>query len=617
MAASVFAADVAELRKLLESDDATVRTEAARELGRLGSKAEAAVPDLEAALEDPDRQVRRAAAWALERIRKPESAKSASALAAEARELAEKAKPLWTKFVMDYDNLTDLELDELISLFERAIDLYAQSIEIEDNPGCNSALLLLARHSRQAMLGREQRRYAKRQKERESRKPKPPTPTEPEPEPEPEPDPGPSVDDEAKLLLERLRDASGRERLEVAEELGKLGAGAAPRLRDTLGGEDKSVHAGAALALYRTGEGERAALFTLISLLDGGEAKGLRIEAVQALAAIGPAAATAVPGLMASLKDSDATVRAASALALGRVGPAAKRAARLLGDALRDDDAEVRRQASTALGEVGPAASAGVPALLRCLEGDDFEMTRRCVTALGLIGPEAKTIVPAVQKHLRSHDHGVREAAIRAMGLMGSDAKRAVPDLVNVLVVETYDELRKAAADALASIGGDAVPELIKCLKDQRPDSRLFACTILGRIGPDAARAVSALASALSDKTPDVAVAAATALGRIGEDARTAVSPLTAALKHDNWRVRMSAATALGEIGPAARAAVRGLAALLEDADWQVRRAAATALGRMGSAAKSASAALTIAADGDGREEVRKAAAAAVAAVAE
>ncbi len=51
---------------------------------------------------------------------------------------------------------------------------------------------------------------------------------------------------------------------------------------------------------------------------------------------IGPAAAEAVPALMAALKDKDKKVRRNAAFALGEIGPAAKEAVPALEAAVRD-----------------------------------------------------------------------------------------------------------------------------------------------------------------------------------------------------------------------------------------------------------------------------------------
>jgi len=606
----------------LGDPDPAVRAEAAREMGRLGAKGADHIPALEAALKDPDRDVRRAAAWALERVRPPETANDAASLAAQGKQFADEAIALYNRWILDEKGFADDDLDRLIDLLKKASHCYGRAAELDDDPAYFAPIKGLARKTGGAMLERDRRRNTKRQAERKAHPPVEPPPAEkPPPEKPPAEQPPPKPPEEKPApqesptqLLVRLKGARGIERFRIAEQIGKIGADAVPVLAEALLGEDRSAHAAVALALFRTSESGETALFTLVSLLDEDAGAELRLEAVEALAAIGPAAAPAVAGLVVALKDKEAKVRAASALALGKIGPGAKRASRALGDALRDGDAEVRRQSAGALGEVGPAAAGGVPALLRGIDGNDADLTRLCVQALGLIGPETKTIMPALEAQLKSANRDVREAAIRAVGNMGAEARRAVPGLMNVVVVEQHEELRKAALDALASLGEEAVPDVAKALKDERTAARLQACAILARIGPAAKKAAPALTAALKDKSPEVRAGAAAAIGALGAEGRSAVAALAPLLKDPEWRVRAAAAGALGGVGPEAKGAVKQLATALADAEPEVRAAAATALGRIGREAKPAGPALE-GLKADGNEAVRKAAEAALAAI--
>jgi len=606
----------------LGDPDPAVRAEAAREIGRLGAKGVDHIPALEAALKDPDREVRRAAAWALERVRPPETANDAASLAAQGKQFADEAIALYHRWVLDEKGFPDEDLDRLIDLLKKASHCYGRAAELDDDPAYFAPIKGLARKTGGAMLERDRRRNTKRQAERKAHPPVEPPPAEkPPPErppaerpPPKPPEEKPAPQESPTQLLARLKGARGTERFRIAEQIGRIGADAVPVLAEALLGEDRSAHAAVALALFRTSESGETALFTLVALLDEDAGAELRLEAVEALAAIGPAAAPAVAGLVVALKDKEANVRAASASALGKIGPGAKRASRALGDALRDGDAEVRRQSAGALGEVGPAAAGGVPALLRGIDGDDAELTRLCVQALGLIGPETKTIMPALEAQLKSANRGVREAAIRAVGNMGAEAKRAVSGLMNVVVVEQHEELRKAALDALASLGEEAVPDVAKALKDERTAARLQACAILARIGPAAKKAAPALTAALKDKSPEVRAGAAFAIGALGAEGRSAVAALAALLKDPEWRVRAAAAGALGGVGPEAKGAVKQLATALADAEPEVRAAAAAALGRIGREAKPAGPALE-GLKADGNEAVRKAAEAALAAI--
>jgi HEAT repeat protein len=91
--------------------------------------------------------------------------------------------------------------------------------------------------------------------------------------------------------------------------------------------------------------------------------------------------------------------------------------------------------------------------------------------------------------------------------------------------------VRETAADALARIGGPAVPALIETLHDPDNSIRAQAARALARMGPKAAPALQELIAALNDEDREVRQGAARALGQIGPDAEEAVPALIQALK--------------------------------------------------------------------------------------
>lgn len=90
----------------------------------------------------------------------------------------------------------------------------------------------------------------------------------------------------------------------------------------------------------------------------------VRETAADALARIGK---PAVPALVRTLDDPDANARVQAANALARLGPAAADAVPALTEALDDPDPLVRQAAARALGQIGPAAESAIPALVEIL----------------------------------------------------------------------------------------------------------------------------------------------------------------------------------------------------------------------------------------------------------
>ena len=127
-----------------------------------------------------------------------------------------------------------------------------------------------------------------------------------------------------------------------------------------------------------------------------------------------------------------------------------------------------------------------------------------------------------------------------------------------------------------------SVPALVKTIFDEDVDVRSRAAEALGRIGPDAGKAVPGLIAALADENGEdhLQSAAADALGQIGPEAKSAVPILRQRLKHPDSYVRVLAALALWQIGKDDVGLSTAIAAL-EDRRARVRVCAAEALWHM------------------------------------
>jgi HEAT repeats len=112
-----------------------------------------------------------------------------------------------------------------------------------------------------------------------------------------------------------------------------------------------------------------------------------RAEAIAKLASLGAGAASAVPDLVAALKDKDEALRAASADAIGKIAPKTpqtKAAVPGLVTAMQDPSTKVRVQAAIALGRIGPdGGAAAVGTLITAWKSDeDAEVQKAALDAL-------------------------------------------------------------------------------------------------------------------------------------------------------------------------------------------------------------------------------------------
>jgi len=227
------------------------------------------------------------------------------------------------------------------------------------------------------------------------------------------------------------------------------------------------------------------------------------------------------------------------------------------------------------------------PRLLRVLVDEphfDSEEEAQCYIQYSAGGRGPSGLPPSDETlgDLLSPDSPVRDAAGKRVREAGEEAVRSYTDaLVQRLRSDDEADVRARAAVALDKIGTkEAVPELIKALRDPESGVRRVAAVALGELGAN--EAVGDLIEVLSDQDQheDVRSAAAWGLGLIG--AKETLPNLSRVLgdEDEDAHVRGSAAGALGLIG--AKEAVPDLREALRGKDAVVRGVAAGALAMIG-----------------------------------
>ncbi len=222
---------------------------------------------------------------------------------------------------------------------------------------------------------------------------------------------------------------------------------------------------------------------------------------------------------------------------------------------------------------------------IKLLDDPDKQWQRWAVEVLGKIGPQAEPAVPTLIKRLNAEGESVRSAAAFALGKIGPGAADAVPAMVKAFWKSGYFH-QGIIIQSLAGIGPAAVPALIEISK-QSEDARSEALEVLGKIGPQARKAIPHLKAMLTDRQGVNRRAAAFALWKLTQD-RAAIPIIARTLSDPNEYARSRAAGDLGEIGPDAAEAVPALIRALDDSSQSVMNGSATALGKIGPAAKDA-----------------------------
>ncbi len=216
----------------------------------------------------------------------------------------------------------------------------------------------------------------------------------------------------------------------------------------------------------------------------------LRVDAARFLSGIGPQAKGAMPALTLALKDPDRDVREQVALVISEIDPTVPAAVEILTEAFRrlsKDNRFLADQTSRALGQFGPLARGAIPVLSEYLKepppfGSSASST---LEALNWIDPPGESIAHALAGALGTDDKKSRLDFLRLLANLGRHAVAEVPAVVKMLKHED-EETRREAAHVLGRIGSGAraaVPDLMALLGDDAPNVRSEAIESLGQIG--------------------------------------------------------------------------------------------------------------------------------------
>lgn len=358
----------------------------------------------------------------------------------------------------------------------------------------------------------------------------------------------PEPDVLAPLVCKQLADADPSVVLPALHSLADMGDEAVPLLIEAL--KNPRSRYWATIALTEMGEAAAPAIDLLAKEVAEGELDE-KLQAILALAAIGPKAASTAPLLVKTLESQETALRFAAAFALGK---------------LRAADGDKPLERTTADPD---ECLASVAAWARSqLHPDDRSLLDDAIARL--------------RKGLDSESATVREGSAASLSDL---AARLDESGRKALAVEFADLLNDAdpavslsAGAGLIRLGGDAVETLRGRLAD--PAVRPAVLEILAAIGPAAAPALDDLVKGLSDADPTYRGEAAVAIAALGPAARTAVPQLQNMLQAADSpaELRYSAAYALGRIGPAAESSEGMLRKMVQSPDELLATVAAWAL---------------------------------------
>lgn len=304
--------------------------------------------------------------------------------------------------------------------------------------------------------------------------------------------------------------------------------------------DDPELAMPAADALRCLGPRAAGAVQPLTRLLSKGDT-GRPSPAAHALGAIGQAA---LPAVLAVASNPEDARRIDAIRAVAEIGPPAKAAVPLLIQLIRSpsSDHAVQRVALHALGEMGPAAAPAIPDLTSIVVGMDSDEAQidAAAYALGRLGPLAQPALPALVKHMEEGfcPTSVVEAVLR-MGPPGCEAIRSLSANGDFMQRKQFAEAL-TMVDAVAA--GNAFPLMQDVLADADVELRKVAVdAIAASCSPETG--MRALAERIDDPDPTIRASVIRALVDIV--ARHHLTPPAAvvarALRDDDASVREEA----------------------------------------------------------------------------
>jgi HEAT repeat protein len=375
-------------------------------------------------------------------------------------------------------------------------------------------------------------------------------------------------------------------RCQAAQALGRIGDSAAVEpLIAALLDEDEDVRVDAAVALGQIADSR--AVGPLLENLAGDPCGEVKLAVVQGLARL--RASEAVPWLrrLAVARDEsiawddsayyadgwddwvDIQVAAVNALGDMAVGEAVPDIVAAIDD---EDGQDLSETGFNALSRMGPS---GINALTGYLDSGDERRRRRAAVALAAVDePAAQAIVAGL---LRDPSQEVRLAVARALaGHAPGDERLAIlfadadadlraeavrlcgshhPDRLIERLDDGSETVQCAVLDVLpdayASIGNDALPEMLQAkISESPPMVAAAAVRALVEIAPERARGLLAARLADTATAPDVRLAAVRGLTVTGGDAATPA--FIGVLGDDERQIRLEAMAGLLEIAKAA-----------------------------------------------------------------
>jgi HEAT repeat protein len=255
-------------------------------------------------------------------------------------------------------------------------------------------------------------------------------------------------------------------------------------------------------------------------------------------------------------------------------------------ESLSDDDATVRKLAADSIKKARSKGFEAVnPLLARLVPDEQMPVKIACIRALSAIGPGAKDATPLLIELLKEDNVELKEAIAEALGRISHPGEEATDKALTSLLDQKNTSVVLAAAEACLRRKVDnsegLVTAVLKCLDYNDPNVDGTATYLLGRMGPKASPAIPALIERLGSKDEVVRELAVQAIGQIASREEESLSALAPLLKDKSEPLRVMVIQSIGEFQTKATSLVPNLIDCLGKSD-EIDSAVLTALGRIG-----------------------------------
>jgi HEAT repeat protein len=356
--------------------------------------------------------------------------------------------------------------------------------------------------------------------------------------------------------------------------LGSIGADAAPNLVDLMGHKSAEVRMQATRALVPMRIGDKMVVLAFAYALQDPD-NGVRHQAIAGLQTLGPLAKLAAPkaqealvdpdpglrqqafyflqqigvdprpGLRKALASGDEKVRVTTGALMVQMNVDRNEAIPVLRDFLKHKDVDLRIQAANSLAIAHSDVDQVMPILLEGLKNSNPGVRQASVQGIQYLGPQkAVGAVPTIVKLLDEDDKSFVTQAIYLLQNIQADPKIAVPPLAR-LVKDSNQQVRQAAAHALANLGGDGPDVLVKFFRETKDEGERM--TILQQLmySRSRDRALPIVAEAAEDKSAEVRRQAMQFVANLGQRGEESWKILSKGLEDGDASVRASAAHCL------------------------------------------------------------------------